>query len=593
MNRKTNAIIKLLIVVALCNISNAALAANGTWTNTISGGLWSSPENWQAGVVAEGNGSSADFSTLNILSNNTVHLDAPHTISSVTFGDTDITSAASWVMDNNGFTTNTLTLSGSSPSITVDALGEGATATISAGLAGTSGLIKDGAGTLVLSASNTYSGVTSIEGGILNAALTESLTGAVSLSNEAELSFSQEGTALNLAGHPANSSGLYGGNAYRAFDGNPGTGWWSGNYSVPAWIYVDMLASHTLGRVDIAWERANGRDYTIRIATQEQFDANDDPSTWPIAATVGNNQLYSQDASVWSVKYLDNPTKGRYLAIHCTGSNWEPNQINLMINIWEIRAYEVTDYALSSLNGENDTTVDLGGNRLTLTGNDSQLFRGTIKNGSLTKSGTGTLTLSNANYYGETAIDAGTICLNGYDSYQDVAAYYQFNDSGNLGADSSGNGNNLVTASGSPAYSSDGKYGGALYLDGASTLNVGGSFPVGVPTGSSPFTVSAWIKPTTQCAVQRGGWVGWGNTEVNEANNFRLLDENANAVWIYWWGNDLGGWLPYGKRFDDGVYHSVVVTWDGTTEIIYLDGIEVNRRNPTPPNIGAAQLYSR
>ena len=58
----------------------------------------------------------------------------------------------------------TLTLSGDAPAITANA-----NATISAKLAGTSGFTKYGTGTLTLSASNTYSGGTVVNGGILKA----------------------------------------------------------------------------------------------------------------------------------------------------------------------------------------------------------------------------------------------------------------------------------------------------------------------------------------------------------------------------------------------------------------------------------------
>jgi hypothetical protein len=42
----------------------AAQAANGTWTNTSSGGLWSGTGNWSGGTVADGSGNAADFNTV-------------------------------------------------------------------------------------------------------------------------------------------------------------------------------------------------------------------------------------------------------------------------------------------------------------------------------------------------------------------------------------------------------------------------------------------------------------------------------------------------------------------------------------------------
>ncbi len=68
-----------------------------------------------------------------------------------------------------------------------------------------------------------------------------------------------------------------------------------------------------------------------------------------------------------------------------------------------------------------------------------------------------------------------------------TVGYWQFNNSANLGLDSSAFGNNLTTASGEPAYSSAGMFGGSLYLDGNSTMTtLSGAFPSGVPTNSNP-----------------------------------------------------------------------------------------------------------
>jgi len=138
----------------------AAHAASGTWTKTSSGGLWSDTSNWSGGTVADGSGFTADFSTLDITADNTVHLDGARTISNLFFGDTAASSAASWVLDNNATPANTLTAAGNDPAITVNALGTSATATISAVIAGSPngghGLYKLGNGTLILSAANTF-----------------------------------------------------------------------------------------------------------------------------------------------------------------------------------------------------------------------------------------------------------------------------------------------------------------------------------------------------------------------------------------------------------------------------------------------------
>lgn len=143
---------------------------SGTWILPETGGLWSYALNWQGAVIADGATSSANFATLNPTANILVRLDSPRTLASATFGDTDATSPASWLVNNNGDSANTLTLAGASPTITVNALGTGATTTIGAGLAGTTGLTKTGAGTLVLSGQSSLTGPLNVSGGFLQLA---------------------------------------------------------------------------------------------------------------------------------------------------------------------------------------------------------------------------------------------------------------------------------------------------------------------------------------------------------------------------------------------------------------------------------------
>jgi autotransporter-associated beta strand protein len=139
----------------------AAPPASGTWAST-SGGLWGTTTNWTGDTVATGSGSTADFNTLDITADITVDLDSARTISNLVFGDTDTASAASWTL-----TGNDLTLAGTTPTVTVNALGTEKTTTISAAVAGSAGLTKAGTGTLILSGANTYSGATTVSDGTL------------------------------------------------------------------------------------------------------------------------------------------------------------------------------------------------------------------------------------------------------------------------------------------------------------------------------------------------------------------------------------------------------------------------------------------
>jgi autotransporter-associated beta strand protein len=154
----------LLLWLSIFAGTGKVSAASGVWTNTASGKLWSGTANWTNGIVADGSGSTADFSQVNIpAGTTTVHLDASHTLTALIFGDSNAGTAGSWALDDNSSSgANALTLSGSNPTITVNTLGSGASATISANIAGTTGWTKLGSGLLILSGANTYNAPTTI-----------------------------------------------------------------------------------------------------------------------------------------------------------------------------------------------------------------------------------------------------------------------------------------------------------------------------------------------------------------------------------------------------------------------------------------------
>lgn len=139
-------------------------AADGTWTQLTAGGLWSDTANWSGGIVADGSGATADFSTLNIVSTTTVHLNSSRTIGNLTFGDAVPTgNYERWILDDNGAPANVLTFGGSAPTITVAQ--KFSAAIISATIAGTAGFSKAGPGWLTLEGSNTFTGTITVNGG--------------------------------------------------------------------------------------------------------------------------------------------------------------------------------------------------------------------------------------------------------------------------------------------------------------------------------------------------------------------------------------------------------------------------------------------
>jgi autotransporter-associated beta strand protein len=142
-----NPLASLIVCVFIPLFSQVSHAqTSGTWTANDSGN-WNNPANWSGGNVASGATATADFSTVNITDHRTVTVDAPLTIGTLTAQDAT-TVSHDWTFAG----TDPLTLDNgvNLPLITVS----NRSAIISAPLAGTDGLRKNGAGLLVLSGDN-------------------------------------------------------------------------------------------------------------------------------------------------------------------------------------------------------------------------------------------------------------------------------------------------------------------------------------------------------------------------------------------------------------------------------------------------------
>ncbi|MHA3771050.1 autotransporter-associated beta strand repeat-containing protein [Verrucomicrobiota bacterium sgz303538] len=153
-------------VLALAALVPAAIAADGTFTNA-SGGDWNAGANWNASTIADGSGFTANFNTLDLTADRTVNLRAARTIGNLIFGDTATGTAGSWTISNASGETFALTLAGTTPTVTVNALGSGKIANLNVVVAGTSGLTKEGVGILQLSGANTLSGNLTVNNGTL------------------------------------------------------------------------------------------------------------------------------------------------------------------------------------------------------------------------------------------------------------------------------------------------------------------------------------------------------------------------------------------------------------------------------------------
>lgn len=143
-----------------------ARAADGTWAGNTAGGAWNVARNWTGNTIANGSGASATFTT-ETAGVKTVTLDA-----NVTLG---VLNLSGGTVGGNGWNiagtpAGTLTLAGGTGAgPAINATKGGAYNTISVPVRGSEGLTKNGNGRLQLAGNNTYSGVTTVTDGILQA----------------------------------------------------------------------------------------------------------------------------------------------------------------------------------------------------------------------------------------------------------------------------------------------------------------------------------------------------------------------------------------------------------------------------------------
>src|ERR1039458_718609 len=95
-------------------------AATFTWIKNSGGngsGSWTNQANWSGATLATTTSDAVNFNTLDITADSTVTLDGNQSANVLNFGDTNTSTAGSWII-NAGFPPRpTLTLGGASPTL--------------------------------------------------------------------------------------------------------------------------------------------------------------------------------------------------------------------------------------------------------------------------------------------------------------------------------------------------------------------------------------------------------------------------------------------------------------------------------------------
>jgi len=496
--------------------SNGAAAGSDN-----SGGSWSEAK-WSAdpaGAVATGNfvdGSTPTFSAgTNATGTFTVSVNQSANVAGLTFQEGTVTLA-------NGGGTLTLT----SPAI---AVATGLTATIAAPLAGAAGLQKTGDGILVLSAANTYSGGTTIDGGTLRI-LTDSALGAVpgsfsanniTLNNNARLKNhdgsisldANRGITLGSGGGTIEVRGLTnitvngvisGTGALTKIDGGTlilaATNTYSGITTISQGTLqignggtTGSITGNITNNAALIFNRSDNIDYSGQISGSGTLTKNG----------AGILRLLNTSNTYTGTNTVNNGTL-RILADGSLGAApaaFTANHITLNNN-----ARLKNDVGSISLHANRGITLGSGGGTIEVRGGTDITVNGAISGSSaLTKIDTGTLILAATNTYsGGTTITTGTLQIGNGGTTGSVTgnitnnAALVFNRSNNLTFAGNITGNGTLAKQGAGTLTLTGNKSGT----GTSTISAG-TLRIGDGGTSGTFAGNITIQPTAVLIFDR------------------------------------------------------------------------------------------
>ncbi|MBR6436946.1 MAG: autotransporter-associated beta strand repeat-containing protein, partial [Thermoguttaceae bacterium] len=405
---------------------------------------------------------------------------------------------------------------------------------INGGFAGS--VVKSGAGTLTLAGDFEFYGETTVSGGTLLLPAGYTLnTSKVTIETGATLQTSADLWAANVVVN--NGSKFVIGETYESAEIsiveltlNGGTVHFDLNDFISyngSYIYdMDQLFTDSVtpysGVVDLTFNSASAEDWwqvvknsdegvplIIAYDFAEEFDP--DNFTVSVNGTPSNNwALAAQDDGIYLFAQGDEPTPGEPWYFANTG--------DIHLDSWTIDG--TNKQGAQFTQGDNDATFEGGvtmdaDGEFNIEANKNLTLAGEVTGeGGVTKTGEGTLTLTNANSYtGGTTISAGKVVLsengtlgNG-DIQNDATLEFAHDSDQTLDKTISGDGSVLKTGAGTLTFDVDQEYYGETTVSGGTLI-----LPVGRNLFSSQVTIKSggtfqlgWFIDDTDVIVEQGG----------------------------------------------------------------------------------------
>ena len=175
-----------------------------------------------------------------------------------------------------------------------------------------------------------------------------------------------------------------------------------------------------------------------------------------------------------------------------------------------------------------------------------------------------------ANLYGPRIVTDGLVL------HLDAGNRKSYPLSGNTIYDLSGNGNNGTFGASTAAPTFSGDNGGCLSFDGSNDYVVTGNSSI---TGNQSWSLSVWVfVDISRNGAGRQGWIIWEGSPLQSTSQLISIGVTSGKVEVAHWSNDT---IFSNSPINFGNFQNISVTFNGSVERIYVNGINTDNKSTT------------